>query len=393
MRAFPRNHLSDTVLALFGLLIPLAAAPIMAISMPLSVWSLELMRMAQLDKTYERITASADSWVRSIGKQILRDERDASLLPYYFFINLWSVTLFGSAIVFYKHYGFSIGFLFVYHLLRLGPRFRFFAHAQTLFHKEGHCHKGLFKGSFSVLNNWFMQCVSGPIYGCFVNFYPIYHNKDHHRFDNGPEDMSTTLDLDRSKTTSFFVYLARFSTIWTNCYPIYRFFKKQEQQYAVKLSYGLIYHIAFIAASWIFVGPLFAYCYCIYPAIEAMIFLCGISYMWHCFADPKDPLNPYVSSVTILEGKDNIWGEDYHVIHHTLPKLHFSEGASYFGSHLDEYKKNKATIFKKTEEGEILYLLLSKNWDKLADLFVDLSGQMTHEQKKDLLLTRLRYTF
>lgn len=40
----------------------------------------------------------------------------------------------------------------------------------------------------------------------------------------------------------------------------------------------------------------------------------------------------------------------------------------------------------------MLHWLLSEQWDKLAEHFVDLENKMTHEEKKALLLERLRAT-
>jgi hypothetical protein len=40
----------------------------------------------------------------------------------------------------------------------------------------------------------------------------------------------------------------------------------------------------------------------------------------------------------------------------------------------------------------MLHWLLSCNWDELAKHFVDLRGKLTHEEKKALILRRLRAT-
>jgi hypothetical protein len=135
-----------------------------------------------------------------------------------------------------------------------------------------------------------------------------------------------------------------------------------------------------------------------------------------------DPSNAYVNSVTILNGKDNIWNEDYHVVHHTSP-CHWTEYPDRYEKHKADYIKSKATIFKvgegeggllasrggcgapgcfcgngwvpprqECEEGELLYWLLSHQWDELANHFVDLEDKLTHEEKKALLLERLRAT-
>ncbi|EDQ84463.1 uncharacterized protein MONBRDRAFT_39277 [Monosiga brevicollis MX1] len=131
--------------------------------------------------------------------------------------------------------------------------------------------------------------------------------------------------------------------------------------------------------------------YVVYPFIESVIFFALISYLWHAWMDPNDPSNAYVNSVTILNGKDNIWNEDYHVVHH-VSTCHWTEYPAHYERNKANYAASKATIFRDCEEGELLHWLLSKQWDVLAEHFVDLEDKMTHEQKKALLLERLRAT-
>ena len=44
--------------------------------------------------------------------------------------------------------------------------------------------------------------------------------------------------------------------------------------------------------------------------------LACIQWCWHGFVDPQDPENPFVGSITLLDGPINVLGEDYHVVHH-----------------------------------------------------------------------------
>jgi len=131
--------------------------------------------------------------------------------------------------------------------------------------------------------------------------------------------------------------------------------------------------------------------YLIFPHCECFLFFSGISYLWHAFVDPKDPTNQYVNSVTILNGNDNIWNEDYHVVHHHSPNTHWTNSILHFEKHKDSYAKYNATIFQGIDEGNLLHLLFAQNWDAMAKHFVDLNGKMTHEEKKKLIITRLSY--
>jgi hypothetical protein len=81
-----------------------------------------------------------------------------------------------------------------------------------------------------------------------------------------------------------------------------------------------------------------------------------------------------------------------------LPLLSLSSFAVTFLScfllpldHRAEYAKCKATIFENTEEGELLFLMLSGNFDKMADYYVDLDGKLTKQEKLELIKRRLTY--
>lgn len=116
--------------------------------------------------------------------------------------------------------------------------------------------------------------------------------------------------------------------------------------------------------------------------------------MWHLWIDPDYPANPYVNSVTILNGKDNVWNEDFHVEHHfNIKTVHWNDASDHFEQKKDEFARYQGTIFQNCEQGEILFWILSDNWDELANHFVDLNNKMTVEEKKQLLLRRASVTF
>lgn len=44
--------------------------------------------------------------------------------------------------------------------------------------------------------------------------------KIHHRWHNDVDDVHTNLDLDRTKLSSFFIYVPRFSLYWMGVSPV-----------------------------------------------------------------------------------------------------------------------------------------------------------------------------
>jgi len=274
-------------------------------------------------------------------------------------------------------------------LIRLGPRYRFFAWSHTLVHKEAHEH-GFFCGyfrQFGLLNWW-----STMFYGVFPNSYNVGHLKIHHRYDSNFGDVITTYDLDRTDPISFLIYVPRFLLYWVNLSSLVFFSSRKHfsLRFCTELIAGIVYYLTWTFFIWKWTSFEFLISFWLYPLAEAGIFLAGISYVWHAFINPQDSTDPYVGSLTILNGRENLWNEDYHVAHHNAPQLHWSEYEDHYKSNINNFRQ-QASIFRDTEEGEILILFMSMNWDKLADKFVDLSEKMSHNEKKQVLLHRLSH--
>lgn len=162
---------------------------------------------------------------------------------------------------------------------------------------------------------------------------------------------------------------------------------------AMRLAFGLLYYLGILSLFVYFVDVKFVVAYILYNLMESTIFLGGMSWLWHLFLDPENVKNEYVSSMTILNGTDNIWGEDFHVIHHESPTVHWSDTGQHFEKTKEKYAQNNATIFEKTEEGVLLGMLFSGDWDQMAKHYVDLNGKLSHEEKKELLLKRASFIY
>lgn len=142
---------------------------------------------------------------------------------------------------------------------------------QVLVHKEGHDHKGLYKGPFRVLN-YLNQWWSGPFYGQTPYSYEAAHSKIHHRYDNGLDDAHTNLDLDRSEPSSLLIYFPRFYLYWSGISCIHFFARKGMWSLARRMAAGFVYHHA-VMAYFLYLDWSFGLAYVVYPFIEVTIFL------------------------------------------------------------------------------------------------------------------------
>lgn len=131
-------------------------------------------------------------------------------------------------------------------------------------------------------------------------------------------------------------------------------------------------------------SPIFAVAYILYPLLENVILLACIQWCWHAFLDPQNPENPYVGSITVLQGPINVLGEDFHVVHHQYPGTHWTtHQAKYevftiskvnfyffylflFQKHLSEYTKLKGAVFENTHAFEMFFLIILKKYRFLS---------------------------
>ena len=329
-----------------------------------------------------------------LAKVMMRDERNAPYLFSLFGIGLYTPTLFVLAFIWQMTYGYSAAWYivvlvgFLYNVLMMGPYFRFFSVIATLIHKEGHDTRGIFKEPYTFLNNAFGWFI-GPFYGHVPETYPLGHQRIHHKYDNGPGDVTFTYDLDRSDPAQWLKYLRRFSLYWTGFSIVGYFIENKQWKPARRMATGMLVYYSLIAIITI-LNPWFGFMYLILPHMSVIIYLAAINYIWHTFCDPADPDNPYINSVTILNGHYNVFNEDFHVTHHHHPQMHWTKMANDYYIHEEKYKANMASVFNDTQEFEMFVWVMMGRFDLLAEHYVDLTGTLTQEEKIALLRYRMQ---
>ena len=185
--------------------------------------------------------------------------------------------------------------------------------------------------------------------------------------------------------------MLQFRTTYTNITPIYSFYVNNNKKDLIMMVIGNLYYISFISffASY---SIKFSLVYIIYPFLEASFLLAIVNWSWHAFIDPENPKNEYVLSITILDGTYNILNEDYHVVHHKYPSAHWSNHQQLYLRDIENYKKNKAIIFKNIHAFQLFIYIMLKRYDWLSDHFIDISDSYkTKDDKIEMLKSRLKY--
>lgn len=331
-----------------------------------------------------------------LSRKIMKDERDSPYLFSYIGIGIYAPLLFiGSyyvQVVYLdanNHWGWENWLAaLAYNVMNYGPYFAFFSQVATMIHKEGHTPKGMFKKPLEMFNNFHGHFLA-MLYGHVPQGYPMGHMRIHHKHDNAADDVTSTIFYNRSHAARFLIYLLEFALFWTGISVAHYHYKKGKMAEFRKMVYGMLAFYGFMAVV-MSINFWFGFAYLLIPHLSCIFLLAAINYTWHAWTDPSEPKNIYKNSITVLDGQYNVYNEDFHVEHHKRPQTHWREYPVNYQKHIEEYKQNRAIIFQDTQAFELFFFILFNDFEKMADKFVDLNGDMSRDDIIALLKHRLQ---
>jgi hypothetical protein len=135
-RPWPWNYFPDNLCISFSWLLLSFVGPPMAILIGTGEVTWKLLqgiyfRVEALQRIRQRVLDVAEV----VGKKIMRDPRDFSYLPWMLWLSLYCPFILYYFYQRHAQHGFEWTMFLLYHFLRIGPRFRFFAHTHVLQHK------------------------------------------------------------------------------------------------------------------------------------------------------------------------------------------------------------------------------------------------------------------
>ncbi|RYH04685.1 hypothetical protein EON65_46800 [archaeon] len=74
-------------------------------------------------------------------------------------------------------------------------------------------------------------------------------------------------------------------------------------------------------------------------------------------------------------GEDDLFGEDDHMTHHYSTGTYFKDLPTYQKTKMAEWAKHKASVFRTLSIVELSIFILFGLWEKLADYYVDYTGE------------------
>lgn len=339
------------------------------------------------------ITMRVASWINkatyTFNQRFVKHEADGFLVNAIVYFGVIIPSVFAWNAWYTVNHGFSLWLAFAYNVFRIGPYFMSFAYVYTLCHKEGHSivgqYKGIWNSLFRNIFNWWI----GLFFGVMPSTFAYGHTRNHHKYNNELEDIISIADAPRDSFHNFVAYVPRFSLYSINVSTVERFAKEGRYNGVAKMCFGTLYYAAFLYACFQ-VDFWFGVCYGLYPSLENIALLACVNWSWHAFMDPKDFDNEYAASTTILGDMLNVLNEDYHVVHHMFPAAHWTQHPVLYKKHKQDYIDNRATIFQNTHVFELFFLIILKEYRKMAEKFVDLSGKLTVDEKEQIVIERLR---
>jgi len=317
--------------------------------------------------------------------KMIRDERD---LPFIYLTLKITFVLLPSAILLYSPLleGFWWNMWAIFHLILcivvfLGPY-------TLMLHNTSH--RPFFKREYGMWNKY-IPWILGPFMGQSPELYFIHHMGMHHNEGNMPEDKSSTMPFQRDSFFGFLHYYFRFLFIGIIELAQYFFGKKKDKlaRKAATLEYAYITVLVLLC---IFVNWKATLAVFVIPLILVRLGMMSGNWGQHAFVDPNEPDNDYTSSITCINSAYNqqCFNDGYHIGHHLVPNMHWTDMPVEFQENIDKYAKNKSLIFEGLDFHQVWIWLMLKRYDVLAKHLVNINGDTFKDDAEAIAIMKER---
>lgn len=293
----------------------------------------------------------------------LKDERD---LPFVYLTIKQTLTVFPFAVYLFWPGQFRWWLALIYWIwvlaINLGP-FILMLHNTS--------HRTLFKREYRALN-YYVPWILGPFFGETPDTYYVHHVMMHHAENNLDKDLSGTMRYQRDSIFGWLHYYLTFVTVGLGQLAIYQWRRRNHHFLRRMLAGELGFYI--LAIGLLFYNPAATFTVFIFPFIVARFGMMAGNWGQHAFLDASDPGNSYRNSITCINSRYNqtCFNDGYHIGHHVRPLRHWTDMPADFERDLPKYRQEGSIIFQGIDFFIVWFFLMTKNYNKLADHFVDL---------------------
>ena len=238
-----------------------------------------------------------------------------------------------------------------------------------------HCtsHRQLFKPRYA-LGNQIIPWVLSPFLGQTPETYFAHHMGMHHVEENLPDDLSSTMRFRRDRLGDWLQYWGRFMTV--GVIDLSRYLSRHGKRRLLRrvLVGEGVYWTSMVVL--LFVNPAATFVVFLLPLLVMRTMMMAGNWAQHAFLDPGQPENPLRASITCVGTRYNrrCFNDGYHAVHHVVPRCHWTEHPAEFERHLQEYGRNDAVVLEGVDFFQVWFLLMTRNWARLARAFVRLPG-------------------
>ena len=252
-----------------------------------------------------------------------------------------------------------------------------------------HIHQGgILRKEYAWLDRAFPY-ITDPLHGHTWNSYYYHHVKHHHVEGNGPDDLSSTIRLQRDSIRDFLFYVGRFMLlVWVEL-PMY-FIRRGQYKNALKggvSEFGSYVCLTVMATQVNFRATLFVF---LLPFCVIRAGLMIGNWGQHALVDETDPDSDFRSSITLIDVPSNRYSfnDGYHTSHHLNPHRHWREHPAAFLRQKERYARENALVFRNIDYIMLTMRLLRKDYDYLARCLVPIGDQINMSQQE--IATMLR---
>jgi hypothetical protein len=232
-------------------------------------------------------------------------------------------------------------------------------------------HRPLFNKGHRALNH-VIPWVIGPFFGQTPNSYFAHHMGMHHREENLPDDLSSTMRFRRNRLDHWLRYYLRFMFFGLPELCLYFATRKRYKLFGrVVLGEGLYWAGTLVGLFFLPAPTLIVFTL---PLVAIRTLMMMGNWTQHAFICQEKPEDPYRASITCVNTRYNrrCFNDGYHILHHVNPRCHWTEHPVEFEKALPEYAAHDAIVFDGVDYFQIWLCLMSGRWGALADRFVRL---------------------